>query len=231
MRQSAAKNGYTRDVADFFAHPEKTRGKIRAHARKAVDALRECERIAASGRPIPAEKEPKIEAIPYWAIIKDLNEEPEKLDQLPLQRPVFDAVGLVLMSAMQGSVITYADGETLTLHLASFTDPSRPCVELFGYRPLSVPVPSGVAGIVFPIIGMPNFFNVPEFLLRPDDPGSAMLRVRFEAGNLNVTQECPPIRGQPKQGGNTVNAGGRTVMPGILMVQPLAIKPAEKPTP
>ncbi|MHB8408957.1 MAG: hypothetical protein ACYDHY_12840 [Acidiferrobacterales bacterium] len=45
VRQHAAKNGYTRDIADFFAHPVRTKGKIRDQLRPAVKAFREWEQL------------------------------------------------------------------------------------------------------------------------------------------------------------------------------------------
>lgn len=232
LRQPAAKYGYTRDIADFFAHPEKTKGRIWDQLRQTVQALRECERLASCGQSTTG-KEPKITAIPYTVIMDDLNAELTKLDLLQLQPPAYHAVALVLMSALQGSAVSLDDGEILTLHLASLADQS---VELIGYRPVSVPVPSGVSGVMFPIIGMPNVFKIPLFLMGPDDPGRSVLEIAFDGGKVRSVQGCLPIRTRfPQKTGTiivpeerTVLPGPRTVMPGISMVQPIAVDPPKK---
>ncbi|HEV2268511.1 MAG TPA: hypothetical protein VGR92_03560 [Steroidobacteraceae bacterium] len=224
VRQHAPRDSYTLDVGDFFAHPVKTKGKIREKFRPTVRAIRECERLVASGQST-AGREPKIEAIPYWVIMQDLNAVLKKLNQLPLEGAAFHAAGLVLMSALQGGSISFPDDEKVTLHLASFPGNS---VELFAHRPVSVPVPSGVVGVMFPIIGAPDIFNIPEFLLRPDDPGRSVLRVSFEGGKAKYRQEHPAIRGEFVPGG-VVHGGHRTVALNIPMSQPLAIRPPEKP--
>lgn len=221
IRQHAAENGYTRDIADFFAHPVKTKGKIRKHLRPTVKAFRDWERL--QFRP---DKQPKADVIPHTAIMNDLNSELKSLGLELLAGPPYDAVALVLMSALQGSCIKFDSGETLNLHLFSF--PDQNAVNLYGSMLFSSPAPAGEPGVAFPVIGMPNLFQIPAFKMQPHDPGRSVLRVSFEGGQIRYVQEFVAIRGEFVPGG-VIQGGHRTVAPGIPMVQPLAVRPPEKP--
>lgn len=220
VRQHAAKNGYTRDIADFFAHTERDRGKIHDQLRPKVKAFREWERL--QFRP---DKQPKANTIPHTVIMNDLNSELKSLGLEPLAGRPCDAVALVLMSALQGSSIEFDNGETVKLHLFSLADQG---VNLYGSMLFSAPAPTGEPGVAFPIIAMPNMFGIPPFKMQPHDPGRSVLRVSFEGGQVRPVQELVTIRGEFVPGG-VIDGGRRTVALGIPMVQPLAIRPPEKP--
>ncbi|MHB8408958.1 MAG: hypothetical protein ACYDHY_12845 [Acidiferrobacterales bacterium] len=157
--------------------------------------------------------------------MNDLNSELKSLSLEPLAGPPYDAVALVLMSALQGSSIEFDNGETLKLHLFSFADQG---VKLYGSMLFSAPAPTGEPGIAFPVIGMPNLFGIPPFKMQPHDPGRSVLRVSFEGRQARPVQELVAIRGEFVPGG-VVHGGHRTVAPGIPMVQPLAVRPPEEP--
>lgn len=221
VRQYAAKDGFTRDIADFFAHPLKNRERIRKHVRRSVRDLRAWESVVRRGE-VSEDKRPKISGIAHTTIMADLNSELKALDQLPLEGQHYHRVALVLMSALGGTSIAMDSGEPVTLHFFCFPDRG---VKVVGWLPFAGgPVPTGEPGCMFEIVSMPNVFGLLPFHMRPDDPGRSIMRVTFECGNVIQVQEMLAQRFE-FQAGAAVQGGARTVMPGIPMIQPLAVKP------
>lgn len=221
VRQHSVKDGYTRDIADFFAHPAKTKGKLWNQLRPTVKAFREWERLH-----LRPDGQPKANAIPHTVIMCDLNSELKSLGLEPLEGLLCDAVALVLMSALQWCSINFDNGETLKLHLFSF--PDQNAVNLYGSLLFSAPAPTGEAGVAFPVIAMPNMFGIPSFKMQPHDPGRSVLRVSFESCHVKFVQELSAIRGEFVPGG-VIYGGQRTVAQGIPVRQPLAVRAPEKP--
>lgn len=221
VRQYSAKTGYTRDIADFFAHPARDQGKICKQLRSTVKAFRDWQRLG-----LKPERQPKVAAIPHTAIMADLNSELNALDLEQFAGRQLDAVALVLLTALQGCSIEFDNGETVNLHLFAF--PNQDAVNLYGSMLFSAPAANGQPGVAFPIIAMPNTFRIPEFKMQPHDEGRSVLRVWFEGTQIRLGQELRAFRTDFVPG-TTYHGGHRTVAIGIPMMQPLVVRQPQKP--
>ena len=175
LREKASADGYTKDIAHFFAHPDRDKGKMHQKLRSLVEKL-----TSQKSQKI------KIASVKYDFIIADLNVELLKHDIPEIRKDMHDALALVLLSALQESRLLFPNNIVLSTHLYVFGAEE---IALCGFLPNSITS----RGVCFPIISMPNVFNIGEFMPPPDEDNWPILAVKIENGKPEVWQAGEPI--------------------------------------
>lgn len=179
LREKSDPNSYTKEIANFFAHPDRDRGLIHKSIELIVNGINS----ALNKRPYNFTVAP----ISHIEIMRDLNREIWKHGIPGIHEERFDSVALVILVALQASSIDLSKSSKVSIHLFVFEDNE---IALCAFKPS---IPGSEKGVMFPIITMPNSLGLNQFMLDPGQKGNTMLNAAYIDGELKVTQLAEPV--------------------------------------
>jgi hypothetical protein len=171
LRQMAEPNSITRDLADFFAHPERNRGAIRARIESMVSRIKTFDRGEV--------RELFEKPLTHLQIMQDLNRQIERLNLMPIRKEVLPEVSLLLFLSMQGTSVRLEDKTEVLLSIA-IREPEI-AVAFFIERPSQL-------GLIVPVFSMPNYWKF-ENLARSElgtTKNWPILKTRIENGKREL---------------------------------------------
>ncbi|MGE0031674.1 MAG: hypothetical protein AB7T20_11190 [Steroidobacteraceae bacterium] len=175
LRQQAPPKSITRDIADFFAHPERDKGPIHGSARKLVTDL--------TTAYVTKTTSFTVSPIPHSQIITDLNSVIDAVGLVPIAETLSAHVSLILLTSLQGS----------TLKIGSQRMPVALYVLDASEIALAFSAQLNDMTFVFPLITMPNPFGMPQFMPDTRHAGWSHLGISFKGGKLDHHQTHAPL--------------------------------------
>lgn len=176
LREKAPAGCITKEIGDFFAHPEKDRGFLKKHVTKVANEFFNNKDISTK---IPA-------VLSYEIIIEDINHNLKNY-QLEIHGQIAKAFCLVVFNALIGSYIKFDVGN---VHLG-FKSELNGSINLIGVMKNS----GDTQYTAFPIFRFNNVFNFPDYeSMDPNDNLNAVLIIEFIKGKISYFQETPSRR-------------------------------------
>lgn len=176
LREHAHSKSLTREIGDFFAHPNRDRGIIKD---RISGSVRKLIRNGVSGFKMKP-------AITHNAILSDLN---KSLAPFGLSIPdsIGDAFCLVMFTPLSGSTISFKNGIRISLGIKLQANSMISQLAV-------VKKPIWEHCVALPVFTLPDVFGLPDYeSLAPGTENAAALVVEFSNGILEVWQETPPV--------------------------------------
>lgn len=178
LREAADPKGYTKEIANFFAHPEWDRGIIHKAIKPIITAFNN----AGDGKA----REISISPIRHIDILNDLNAELLRHGIPEIREEGFESVALIILVALQSCSVDLTENSKASIHLFVFDDKE---IALCAFTPKFL----DSNGAIFPIISMPNTLGLPQFMMQPEREGNPILVASYKQGELHIAQVAEPI--------------------------------------
>ena len=176
IREHAISGSLTREIGDFFAHPERDRGLAHSRIAPIVDAFDRFSR----GESVSI----TIKAISHRAILDDLNTNLAKLGVMTVEEERYLDSALTLFLAMQGMRVALNPSRIVPLSFAVLGNEIAVLCHARG----------GNNDVVFPVFSMPNFAGFKTVINpAPLAEGWPLIRLRRVNGTRELYQEAMPI--------------------------------------